>query len=186
MNWLSILGLSAGLAMDAFAVSISAGLNLGRVRSDQIIRLALSFGLFQFVMPLIGWLVGSGVARLIGAIDHWIAFALLALVGGKMLWEAHGAKQSETRADPTRGIMLLTLSVATSIDALAVGLSLALLHTAIVIPSVVIGVVTSTLTALGVGFGSRIGQRWGRWAEAAGGIVLLLIGTRILLSHLAG
>ncbi len=186
MNWLGILGLSVGLAMDAFAVSISAGLNLGRMRPGQMIRLSLSFGLFQFVMPLIGWLAGTEVARLIESSDHWVAFALLTFVGGKMLWDAFGGRHPENRIDPTRGTMLLTLSLATSIDALAVGLSMAFLHLPILIPSATIGVVTAVLTAVVAGFGARIGRRWSRWAEVAGGVVLLFIGIRILLSHLTG
>lgn len=186
MNWPGILGLSVGLAMDAFAVSVSAGVRAGRLTAPQMVRLSLAFGLFQFLMPLIGWLAGSELAKLIQALDHWVAFALLAFVGGKMLWEAHSSEASETRGDPTRGAMLFTLSLATSIDAFAVGLSLAFLHLPIVIPSVTIGVVTSTLTAFGAGFGSRIGQKWSRWAEVAGGIVLLFIGCRILYVHLSG
>jgi putative Mn2+ efflux pump MntP len=184
VNWVGILGLAVGLAMDAFAVSVSAGLRMGRLKAGQMIRISASFGLFQFAMPLIGWTAGREVARYIEAFDHWIAFALLAFVGSKMLWEASGTRQAGSRDDPTRGTMLLTLSVATSIDALAVGLSLAFLHLPILIPATVIGVVTSTLTALGAGFGSRLGRAWSRWAEVAGGLVLLFIGIRILVSHL--
>ncbi len=184
MNWLGILGLSVGLAMDAFAVSISAGLKLGRMRFGPMVRLSLSFGLFQFIMPLIGWLAGSEVARYIAAFDHWVAFGLLAFVGGKMLREARDTLPSGARVDPTRGTMLLSLSVATSIDALAVGLSMAFLHIPIFIPATVIGIVTAILTALGAGFGIRLGRRWSRWAEGIGGTVLLLIGIRILYSHL--
>jgi len=186
VNWLSVLGLSLGLAMDAFAVSISSGLNIGRVKPIQIIRLSLFFGFFQFLMPLVGWLVGRQMAMFLGGFDHCIAFGLLAFVGSKMLWEAHSGKQSKGNADPTRGMMLLILSVATSIDALSVGLSLAFLRVPIVVPSIVIGVVTSMLSAIGAGLGSRIGQRWGVWAEVAGGSVLLFMGTRILLSHTTG
>jgi putative Mn2+ efflux pump MntP len=186
LNWLSILALSMGLAMDAFAVSISAGLNSGRLRTIQVLRLSLAFGIFQFLMPLLGWFVGREVALLIGAFDHWIAFGLLAFIGGKMLWEARSDRDSRKRDDPTRGVMLLILSLATSIDALAVGLSLAFLRVPILIPSAVIGVITLTLTALGATFGSRIGQKWGIWAEVAGGCVLLAIGSRILITHLAG
>lgn len=186
MNWFSILGLSVGLAMDAFAVSISAGLNHGPLRTIQVLRLSLAFGVFQFLMPLVGWFVGREVALLIGAFDHWIAFGLLAFVGGKMLWEARSGKDSGKRGDPTRGMMLLVLSLATSIDALAVGLSLAFLRIPILVPCLIIGVITSTLTATGATFGGKIGQKWGIWAEVAGGSVLLLIGARILLSHLAG
>lgn len=172
--------------MDAFAVSISAGLKLGRMSAGQAVRLSVSFGLFQFIMPMIGWFAGTEVARYIDAFDHWVAFALLAFVGGKMLWEARSAGPLESKIDPTRGTMLLTLSLATSIDALAVGLSMAFLNLPILVPAAVIGVVTATLTALGAVFGSTLGRRWSRWAEAAGGTVLLLIGIRILFAHLFG
>jgi manganese efflux pump family protein len=184
VNLLSILGLSIGLAMDAAAVSISTGLNIGRLSPMQIIRLSSAFGFFQFAMPLIGWLAGRQMALFVGTFDHWIAFGLLAFVGGKMLWEARGGKQFDNRADPTHGTMLLMLSFATSIDAFSVGLSLAFLYVPIVVPSIAIGVVTAILSAIGAGFGSRIGQKWGVWAEAAGGCVLIILGARILFSHL--
>ncbi len=172
--------------MDAFAVAIATGFSIGRMKTAQVSRLSFAFGMFQFLMPLVGWFVGREVARLIGAFDHWIAFGLLAFVGGKMLWEDRRGKESGNKGDPTSGMMLLVLSLATSIDALAVGLSLAFLRVPILIPSLVIGVVTSTLTAAGAVSGSRIGQKWGVLAEAAGGCVLLTIGSRILITHLAG
>lgn len=184
MDYLTTLGIAVGLAMDAFAVSIAAGLNMPRVTPRPVFRIAFHFGLFQFIMPVLGWLVGKEVASRLGLFDHWIAFALLALVGGKMLHEAWADDKTESRADPTKGMMLVTLSVATSIDALAVGLSFAFLHTSIWFPSAVIGIVTAALSAVGMSGGSRFGAKWGRWAEAAGGSVLLLIGGKILVSHL--
>jgi putative Mn2+ efflux pump MntP len=184
MSWVTILGLALALSMDAFAVAIASGLNLPHVTPRHVFRLAFHFGLFQFLMPVLGWLVGQQAAARIHAFDHWIAFALLALVGGKMLWEARREKAAETRIDPTRGWWLVTLSLATSLDALAVGLSLAFLGVSIWIPSLVIGVVAATLTGLGVGFGGRCGARWGRWAEIAGGCVLILIGLRIVIADL--
>ena len=186
MNWLNVLGVALGLAMDAFAVSIAAGLVVAPVTGRHMFRLAFHFGLFQFMMPVLGWLAGREMAAHIRAYDHWVAFGLLAFVGGKMLWDARSEKEPSCRADPTRGLMLVTLSVATSIDALAVGLSMAFMRVSIWLPSVVIGVVAATLTAVGIGFGSRLGLRWGRWAEAAGGGVLLIIGIRILVSDLLG
>jgi putative Mn2+ efflux pump MntP len=183
LGWLALLGISVGLAMDAFAVAIATGLSLGTVTPRHVFRLAFHFGLFQFLMPIIGWYAGSQLAGFIQQYDHWVAFVLLTYVGGKMLWEAFESQEAENQ-DPTRGLRLLTLSVATSIDALAVGLSLAMIGVSIWIPSVVIGVITAGLTALGITFGNRIGARWERWAEILGGIVLLLIGIRILVSHL--
>lgn len=184
MNWINVLGLSLGLAMDAFAVAIAAGVSLARVTPRHVFRLAFHFGLFQFLMPVVGWLVGSQVAHWIQAFDHWVAFALLAWVGGKMLWEGCAGQEERSVSDPTRGLTLVTLSVATSIDALAVGLSLALLGVDVWGPSVVIGVITATLTAVGISFGNRWGRRWGRAAEILGGCVLLLIGVKIVVSHL--
>ena len=184
LNWLSILGLSLGLAMDAFAVSISAGLK-GKLSSMQTIRLSSAFGFFQFAMPMGGWFLGRQVSGFVGAFDHWIAFGLLLFVGSKMLWETRYGGQIENSADPTGGAMLLLLSLATSIDALSVGLSLAFLRVSILVPSIIIGIVTFILSAIGAGFGSRIGRKWGIWAEVVGGCTLILIGARILFSHLA-
>jgi putative Mn2+ efflux pump MntP len=186
LSWTNLLGISVALAMDAFAVSIAAGLSVGSVSGRPLFRIAFHFGLFQLLMPILGWLAGNELASHIRAYDHWVAFALLALVGGKMLLEARGNKQLGSRQDPTRGLMLVILSVATSIDALAVGLSMAFLGVSVWIPSVVIGVVAATLSAIGFCFGGRLGGRWGSRAEAAGGCVLLLIGVRILVSHLVG
>jgi putative Mn2+ efflux pump MntP len=172
------------LSMDAFAVSVACGMNLAVLTPRHAFRLSFHFGLFQFLMPVIGWLVGRELAATIGAFDHWVAFGLLAVVGGKMLVEAREEKEAENKTDPTRGMMLITLSLATSLDALAVGLSLAFLDVSIYVPSVIIGAVAASLTAIGMAFGSRIGTRWGRWAEALGGVVLILIGVRIVISHL--
>ncbi len=186
MNWPNLLGISIGLAMDAFAVSIAAGLAVAPVTARHMFRLAFHFGLFQFLMPILGWLAGESLVAYIAAYDHWAAFGLLAFVGGKMLWEARSEKKAHTEADPTRGLMLVALSVATSIDALAVGLSMAFMRVSVWFPAVVIGLVAATLSAVGIGFGSRLGSRWGRRAEAVGGCVLILIGVRILAAHLGG
>ncbi len=186
MSWLNILGIAVGLSMDAFAVSLATAVTLPRVTPRHVFRLAFHFGLFQCLMPIVGWLAGRQVAPWIEAFDHWLAFGLLALVGGRMLWEAWSDEREAERADPTRGWMLVTLSVATSLDALAVGLSLAFVGVSVWTPSVVIGLVTATLTAFGLRFGSRLGERWGRRAEIAGGVVLLLIGLKILAGHLPG
>lgn len=184
MSWITVLGIALGLAMDAFAVSIASGLKLGHASARHVFRLAFHFGLFQFLMPVIGWYVGTQVAGLIGVVDHWIAFGLLAFIGGRMLWEAMGTHEHRAPRDPTRGMSLVTLSIATSIDALAAGIGLALLQESIWTASATIGVVTACLTGIGIRFGSRLGTRWGRRAEVAGGCVLILIGLRIALSHL--
>ncbi len=186
MSWIAVIGIACGLALDAFAVSIASGMAVRSLTSRRVFRLAFHFGLFQFFMPVVGWAAGQAVSGYIQAIDHWIAFGLLGFVGGKMLWEAWKRHGDTERGDPTRGMLLVTLSVATSIDALAVGLSLGVLGVSIWLPSVVIGVVCATLTAVGMWTGCRFGDRLGRWAEVAGAIVLLAIGTRILISHLLG
>ncbi|NQT13340.1 MAG: manganese efflux pump [Planctomycetes bacterium] len=184
MSWLNLLGISVGLAMDAFAVSIVAGLRVAPVTRRHTFRLAFHFGLFQFMMPIFGWLAGKKLVQYIEAYDHWIAFGLLAFVGGKMLLEAFSEKDSDFTVDPTRGWMLVALSLATSLDAFAVGLSMALFHVSVWIPSVVIGLVAAALSAVGAVFGGYLGRRCGRWAELAGGCVLVLIGLRILVAHL--
>jgi len=186
VHWLTVLGIAVGLAMDAFAVSIAAGLAVSPVRFRHVFRLAFHFGLFQFMMPVLGWLAGSRLADLIGAYDHWAAFGLLAFVGGKMVLQSRREEHEAARSDPTRGLSLVALSVATSLDALAVGLSMALLGVSVWVPAVVIGLVAAALTAVGIIFGSRLGPRWGRRAELIGGCVLLAIGVRIVVSHLAG
>jgi putative Mn2+ efflux pump MntP len=186
LSWLSLLGLALGLAMDAFAVAVATGMTIRAVTSRHVFRLAFHFGLFQFLMPIVGWLAGSQLAGHIGKYNHWLAFALLAYVGGVMLWEAASGSNDDNAGDPTRGLRLMTLSIATSIDALAVGMSMAFVGVSAWFPSIVIGLVTATLTAVGFTFGNRIGSRWGRWAEVVGGLVLLLIGFRLLAIQPAG
>lgn len=184
MGFWYVLGIAVGLAMDAFAVAVAAGTQVSTLNRGHVVRLALGFGFFQFLMPVLGWLAGRGLSRWVGAVDHWVAFALLAAIGGKMLWESFRSSESVCK-DPTRGWMLLTLSVATSIDALAVGLSFAFLEVSIWAPSIVIGVVAAVLTAVGAIFGCRLGRRFGVWAERFGGVVLIAIGVKILVDHLA-
>jgi manganese efflux pump family protein len=183
LSLLSLLGIAVGLAMDAFAVSIAAGLAVESVTPRHVFRIAFHFGLFQFMMPVIGWLAGELLAAYFGNYDRWIAFGLLTYVGGRMLWEARSEKKDQGARDPTRGLLLVTLSIATSLDALAVGVSMAFLRVSVWIPAVVIGIVTATLSAVGITFGGRIGPRWERWAEAAGGIVLILIGLKSLFPN---
>ena len=180
MTWFALLGISIGLAMDAFAVAVAAGLALATVTPRHVFRLAFHFGLFQFLMPVIGWLAGNELAGHIGKFAPWLAFGLLAYVGGKMVWQSQQPPESRPEGDPTRGIALVGLSIATSLDALAVGLSLAFLGEAIWLPSVIIGLVAAALTAVGILFGARLGPRWGTRAEMVGGCVLLLIGVRIV------
>ena len=180
-----MLGIAVGLAMDAFAVSVAAGLTVRPITPRHVFRLAFHFGLFQALMPILGWAAGKELASAISAYDHWAAFGLLAFVGGKMLWEARREGAVQAQSDPTRGLTLVALSVATSIDALAVGLSMGFMQISVWLPAAVIGVVAAALTVVGFRFGASIGLRWGRWAEAVGGCVLLFIGVKILVSHLS-
>lgn len=172
-----------GLAMDAFAVSVAAGLIINRVRFPHVFRLGFAFGFFQFVMPVLGWFAGKSIAGYIGGWDHWLAFLLLTAIGVKMILEAL-FRHDRPRTDPTRGWTLLTLSVATSIDALAVGLSLALLGVSVWFPAVIIGLVAASLSAVGVLLGKHLARLTGHWIEALGGCVLIAIGLKILFDHL--
>lgn len=186
MSPLVILSIALGLAMDCFAVAVGASVTLRRATARQTFRLAFHFGLFQFVMPVLGWLAGLTVANLMRLFDHWVAFGLLTFIGGKAIFTALRQKGGEVHAgDPTRGASLVMLSVATSIDALAVGFSFAMLGVRVWGPSVVIGVVSSAVTVIGMELGSRLGARFGRRVEILGGLVLIAIGIKILLQHIA-
>lgn len=186
MGWLNLLALAVALAMDAFAVAVVAGLTVSPLTKRHIFRLSFHFGLFQGLMPVIGWAAGIAIHKYIAAFDHWIAFGLLAFVGGKMLWEAlFGDEETlDISQDPTSGWSLVILSVATSIDALAVGLSLGVMGSTILVPVLVIGIVAAGFTLLGMFLGRQIGRQWGKRVEVLGGIILLGIGVKILLEHL--
>ena len=189
MSFLSLFALACALAMDAFAVAIAVGIALKKVSSRQTFRLAWHFGLFQALMPIVGWLGGSSVSGMMGDLtatyDHWIAFALLAIIGGNMIREAFMGREDRVEKDATRGWSLVMLSVATSIDALAVGFSMSLLKTPIVFPAVAIGVVAAGFTAAGLHLGRLVagGKGLGRYAEIIGGLVLWIIAINILHEH---
>jgi manganese efflux pump family protein len=185
MNPFVMIGIAVGLAMDAFAVAIASSVVLGRVSARQVFRFTFHFGLFQALMPILGWLLGRSVAGYISTWDHWAACALLTVIGVKAIYQALAQPPDDRApADPTRGYSLVMLSVATSIDALAVGLSFAMLGVPVWIPSAVIGVITGALTALGMLLGSRLGQRFGTRMEIIGGCVLIAIGVKIVFEHL--
>lgn len=186
----SLFALALALAMDAFAVAVAAGMRLGSVTRRQVFRLCFHFGLFQALMPVAGWFLGLTVRDFIEEWDHWAAFALLAFIAANMLREAlshrdEGGTEERPAADPTRGLSLLMLSVATSIDALAVGLSFSLLNISVWFPAVVIGMVCCALSALGLWLGTILSRAamLGRRAELAGGLTLLAIGFKILYDH---
>jgi putative Mn2+ efflux pump MntP len=186
MDVLTIFGTAWALAMDAFAVSTAVAAGLPEWTARHTFRLAWHFGLFQGLMPIIGWFGGSALLPFMGAVDHWIAFGLLAFLGLRMIWQAGHLEDQSQDFDPTRGWSLVILSVATSIDAFAVGVSLGLMGISIWVPSLFIGLVTLVLTYVGTRVGRRAGHYLGGWAERIGGFVLLGIGTRILLQHLMG
>jgi len=184
-NFLSVLLIALGLSADCFAVAVSASVFMTAVSPLQILRTSFAFGLFQAVMPILGWLAGRTVVDLIAEYDHWVAFVLLVAIGGRMIWESfHSRGSKHEQIDITKGFILLTLSVATSIDALAVGLSFAFLRVDIALASLTIGITAFVVTAIGFFLGRKAGNLIGRRAEAIGGMILIGIGLRIILAHM--
>jgi putative Mn2+ efflux pump MntP len=184
MTFIEVFWIAVGLSMDAFAVSIACSVLLCHVSFRQIFRLGFHFGLFQALMPVVGWLAGRSVSEYISAWDHWVAFGLLGLIGLKAIRESFkSGDEDDVRGDPTKGMSLIMLSVATSIDALAVGVSLAAVNVSIFQPALIIGIITACFSVVGTVYGCRIGARFGKKVEAAGGIILILIGLKILLEH---
>ena len=184
MNLLVVLGMAVALAMDCFAVSMGMSCGAARLTGKQTVRVAIFFGLFQFAMPVLGWFAGENVLRYIERFDHWVALALLCFVGLKMIRESFEKKKDADPIDRTTGMPLLILSIATSIDALAVGLSLAVLRTNIFLPAALIGVVCFLLTVVGAKLGPFVGRAVGKRAELLGGLILIGIGVKIVAEHL--
>lgn len=186
--FITLLLMGIGLAMDAFAVSICKGLAMRKVNKKQCFVIALFFGGFQALMPAIGWLLGSRFEQYIVNVDHWIAFILLGWIGGKMIWDAVWEKEGpdivEQMDAPLDIRELLVMAVATSIDALAVGITFAFLGTPILEASLIIGVTTFVICVIGVYVGNFFGSKYKRKASIAGGIILVLLGIKILLEHL--
>lgn len=186
MDPLFPLFLGVSLSMDAFAVSVAMPFCVPRLSMRQICRVAGTFGFFQALMPLLGWMLGSLAAKVIAPFDHWIAFALLSFIGGKMIIEGlKPAEECDTRSDPTSGWPLLTLAVGTSIDALAVGFSFVAMNLNVWSTVAIIGSVTAGLCWVGLVGGRQIGQFLGKRMEVVGGLVLIAIGVKILLEHLS-
>jgi putative Mn2+ efflux pump MntP len=177
--------IAVGLAMDAFAVSLGVGTTGQAKKVRPVFRLAFHLGLFQGLFTFLGWLAGSNIATLISSIDHWIALGLLSFVGVRMLRSGLDSLDDSRRDDPSRGLSLVIVSVATSIDALAVGLSLGMLQAGILNACLIIAVVTSALSLFGLLAGSRLGERFGKRMEVLGGLLLIGIGLRILLTHIS-
>ena len=184
MTFPSILLIAVGLSMDAFAVSVCKGLKMRKIDYGKTLLIGLFFGGFQAIMPLIGWLIGLKFQRFIERYDHWVAFLLLAIIGGKMIYESF--KPDEDDDDPSFSISeLFVLAVATSIDALAVGIAFAMFREVNILYSIsVIGSITFILSVAGVAIGNRFGSVYKNKAELAGGIILVLLGLKILLEHL--
>ena len=174
--------IGVGLSMDAFAVSVCKGLSVQKLEKKHMALVGLYFGGFQFLMPVLGYLLGARFESFITNVDHWIAFALLLVIGGNMIKESFG--EAEKLNDDFGFKTMLMLAVATSIDALAVGITFAFLQVRILPAALLIGVTTFCLSALGIYIGNRFGARYKSRAELAGGIILILIGVKILLEHL--
>lgn len=186
MNMINTVAIAVALAMDAFAVALAAGISLKKIGFRQNFRLAWHFGFFQAAMPIIGWAAGLTLRDLIARYDHWVAFALLVFVAQGMLREAFKSEHEANAAkDPTRGMTMVLLSLATSLDALAVGLSLSMLDVSIWTPALIIGVVAGIFTTVGMHLGTTISKvgPLRRYADALGGVVLLVIGFNILREH---
>lgn len=182
-NWTAIL-IGIGLAMDSFTVSLGIGTsgqaNYHRAR----FRLIFHFSLFQAGMTIIGWFAGNTIAEYIQAIDHWVAMALLAYVGGSMIRSGFNPENNSYQIDPSKGTLLIILSIATSIDAMAVGLSMAMLDQPWLIPAIIIGLVTWGFSSVGLLAGDKLGQKFGKRMEILGGLILLGIGIRVVITHI--
>lgn len=183
MGVLEIVLISVGLAMDAFAVSVCKGLSMKKMSWKNAIIIGAYFGLFQGLMPVIGYFLGSTFESLVTKIDHWIAFVLLACIGGNMLKEAF-SKETENCNDNVDFKTMIVLAIATSIDALAIGITFAFLKVNLLLAVVMIGIITFVLSVIGVKIGNKFGDKYEKKAEMAGGIILILMGIKILLEHL--
>lgn len=180
----SLLLIALGLSPDCFAVALSGSSTNRDSSSAPMLRLALAFGLFQAGMPVLGWLAGQTVVDFMANYDHWVAFALLAFIGGRMVWEYLHHDEEKERTDITKGTMLLGLAVATSIDAMAMGLVFAFAKVNLLLACSLIGIVAFAMTTIGYTLGKKVGSYLGKYAQLAGGAILIAIGLRILISHI--
>jgi putative Mn2+ efflux pump MntP len=183
MDAITLFAVALSLALDAFSVAIASGIEAKNQTKSVGLKMATSFGAFQAFMPLIGWSAGIELVYLISGFDHWAAFTILSVIGFKMIYEA--LKQEKTRKKPLNLYTLLFLSVATSIDALAAGLSFAFIKTLILTAITVIGTVTFALSFLGASFGNKLGNKFSNRVGVAGGLILIGIGTKIVIEHIA-
>ena len=185
VQFLEVLAIAFALALDAFAVSFAASTAGFTKDRRAVFRLSFHFGLFQFLMPLAGYALGVAIEPIIATFDHWLAFTLLAIVGIRMIRASLHPEAETQQNDPSRGYTLVMLAIATSIDALAVGLSMAVLNMQVWYPAIVIGLVAGGMSVLAIAGGNRVGSWLGQRAQLFGGIVLILIGVRIVVTHLA-
>ncbi|MDA3860976.1 MAG: manganese efflux pump MntP family protein [Melioribacteraceae bacterium] len=184
MDIVEIIIIAIGLSMDAAAVSLVAASAGYADNLRAKFRLSFHFGLFQFLMPILGWFMGSKFVTYLVDFDHWIAFVLLGFVGGRMIMSGFESAEEKHTKDPSKGITLILLSVATSIDALAIGLSLAMLDVNIWYPSIIIGIITASLSLVFIQVGKKLSATFGKKTEIVGGIILIAIGVKILISHM--
>ena len=183
MSLFTIILIAIGLSMDSFAVSISNGLTIKNLKLKDEILIALSLSLFQALMPLLGWYLGTSIEQYIKEIDHWIAFGLLSFIGFKMIYESQIEEQQEEKTS-IKFQTIIIQSLATSIDALAVGISFAVLVSNIVLPIIIIGIITFVFSILGLRIGKMLGNKFGKSVEIIGGLILIGIGVKILIEHL--
>ena len=184
MEFITLLLIAIGLSFDTFAVSVSTGLAVCHIRFWQAVRVAIILAVFQGLMPCIGWLLGKQIATFISNYDHWLAFILLAILGAKMIWESFESDDdSEKECNPLKTSLVVTMAIATSIDALVVGVSFAFLQMNIIWSAIVIGAITFIVAMLGMLFGKKVGNRLGKKMEIIGGLMLIAIGLKILLEH---
>jgi len=188
MPLIFIFGVALALAMDCFAVTLGLACGARGLTMKQAVRMASFFGGFQFIMPVAGWFAGDSLLGLISGFDHWVAFGLLALIGGRMIYESFKMSDEEKacRPDQTQGARLVVLALATSIDALAVGLSLGVVRTSILYPALIIGATSFVMPIVGAKLGPVVGRIVGKRAELLGGLILIGIGIKILVEHVAG
>jgi len=184
MTGLEIWLLAIGLAMDCFAVSIASGIILKRTRWKPMLIMAFAFGFFQAIMPFIGWMCAKTFSHLIESVDHWIAFAILAFLGGRMILESFKEEECCKLFNPANPKVVLTMAIATSIDALAIGITLAFFSVNVWVATSTIGIITFAISLIGVFLGQQLGKILSGRAEMVGGVVLILIGLKILLQHL--
>jgi putative Mn2+ efflux pump MntP len=182
--FLEIVLIAVGLAADSFAVSVSSGAVIQQLRFCHAVRIAVFLSVFQGLMPLVGWKLGSFANTVIAAIDHWLAFVLLSFIGGKMIYESLVADKDQDIINPLKLSVLITLSIATSIDALAVGFTFSFLDIAIIEPVIIIGLVTFVFSLAGTYIGNGFGHIFERKIELAGGLILIAIGLKILIEHI--